>query len=1092
MDTLAEGYDPSGGGPVDGSLSDSDDLDTLSTPSSIRVLHLGEGTSPGRLSCRGSSPLSRQEPSDHPSQDSLESTIWAGQPVDEDSISRASRASRESLGESLMDIGSDNDSLQEDEDDAPSASLTQDAVDSFASSLSAMTELSDVSSLHSAASSKATTPADVETARQPRIEEGGPQCRPVQHFHSLERLNFTIRPKSSIPIDVPSHQYASECIEAAESSRLNPYALHPEEYHLLRHHISHAQVTTYLNIRNGILRIWMRRPWAGVTRQEAVGCANARWFDAASVCYDWLVRRGHINFGCVQVPEPHLNLPDLPRVKRRKTVAVVGAGISGLACARQLEGLFKQYADRYYENGEDVPKVVVLEGRGRVGGRVYSREFKSKPVSQDSSFSAKRHTAEMGGMIITGFDRGNPMNVLVRGQLGLPYHALTADTTIYDSSGRPVDPVRDQLVEKLYNDCLDRVSEFKYKPQPSKVIEGNRDLLHEGRDSLADGTKSIIQAEEAAAALPHAPPVSQQSVPEKVNMVPVSADKLTGRVHNEPGVPATLKAADKASLMGWSLKSGASSERNIDLNEAAAFDEATLGSVLDYAISQYKSLVDLTPQDHRLINWHVANLEYSNATNLHNLSLSLWDMDAGNEWEGRHTMVVGGYQGVARGLLHCPTTLDMTTKFPVKEIKYHKDDLAKPAIVESEDGATVEADYVVCTIPLGVLKQGSVAFDPPLPPWKTGVIDRLGFGVLNKVVLVYDRIFWDQDRHIFGVLRDAPNRHSTMQKDYGANRGRFFQWFNVSNTTGLPCLIALMAGDAGFETEHSSNDHLIAEATEILRSVFGKDVPYPVESVVTRWGSDRFARGSYSSAAPGMLPDDYDTMSRPVGNLFFAGEHTIGTHPATVHGAYLSGLRAANEVLEAMIGPIEVPTPLILPKDSLLLHKRKQAAEDPRQARLEAYEVEIWDHVRSQIGERPARPAKVAGNAYLLYSKVYFEEAKKRCEENRKPGKSRSLPNEVRVMTSKMWKDATPEQRKPFEDQAAEQKQAYAEAMQVFTEQAQRWDGEAVVLRAAYERDHPSVPGPDEDPVDEKPSQKQRRGKPVSYAESRGPGVTRL
>ena len=88
---------------------------------------------------------------------------------------------------------------------------------------------------------------------------------------------------------------------AAEASRLNPYALHQEEYLMLRDHISHAQVTTYLNIRNGILRLWVRNPQIPVTREEAIGCAkDARWFDLASVCFDWLVRRGYINFGCVE------------------------------------------------------------------------------------------------------------------------------------------------------------------------------------------------------------------------------------------------------------------------------------------------------------------------------------------------------------------------------------------------------------------------------------------------------------------------------------------------------------------------------------------------------------------------------------------------------------------------------------------------------------------------------------------------------------------------------------------------------------------------------------------------------------------------
>jgi lysine-specific histone demethylase 1 len=664
---------------------------------------------------------------------------------------------------------------------------------------------------------------------------------------------------------------------------------------------------------------------------------------------------------------------------------------------------------------------------------------------------------------------------------------LTADTTIYDNNGKPVDMVRDLLVEKLYNDCLDRVSEFKHKSQPSKLIEGKRDLIEDGRDAPGDGSKTIMQAEEATAALPHAPPVSLQSVPEHVNMVPVSSDKVTGRVHTQPGVPATLKASEKAKLMGWDAKAGSTDSDNVDLNDAVNQEGATLGSVLDYAVSQYKHLIDLTPQDFRLFNWHVANLEYSNATNLHRLSLPLWDIDAGNEWEGHHTMIVGGYQSVARGLVHCPEPLDVRTNFPVKSIKYRAEALNNgPAIIECEDGTVVEADTVVCTIPLGVLKQNSITFDPPLPTWKTGVVGRLGFGILNKVVLIYDKIFWEPDRHIFGVLRDPPNRHSTNQKDYGVNRGRFFQWFNVSNTTGVPCLIALMAGDAGFETEHSSNDILVAEATEILRGVFGSDVPYPVEAMVTRWGSDRFARGSYSSASPEMQPDDYDVMARPIGNLFFAGEHTIGTHPATVHGAYMSGLRAASEVLEAMLGPIEVPTPLVLPKDSLLLQKRQESAKDPRKALLEAYELEVWHHLQSHIGHRPVRPSKPPGNAYMLFSRDKFEEARKLCEENRKPGRTKSAPNEVRVMTSKMWKNASPDERKPYEDQATENKKAYAEALLRHTEESEKWDRQAIALRAAYEKENPKPVDDEKLTPDEGPGPKHRRVRPVSYAEDRG------
>ncbi|KAJ4166791.1 hypothetical protein NW765_008717 [Fusarium oxysporum] len=1063
-------------------LDDKDAIDSL-TPSDTIVM----SNPPGRISPPitpdvVSVPQSRQTSTEIASEIAPEIVVW----TEDMDIDNASHVESDDELSSIKSYA-EEEPPQNDDDPTPfRVSTIEDAIGSLPSNL---TELSDLSSIPSTVSSKATTPTPVDTDGAQEEDQDQdlsideqPQSHQQSPSHDAERYNFNIRPKASVPTDMSAYQYASECVLAAESSRLNPYALHPEEYHLLRHHISYTQVTTYLNIRNGIIRLWFQHPWIGVTRLEAVGCANARWFDAASVCYDWLVRRGYINYGCVRLSEAETDDTVAPVVKRQKTIAVIGAGISGLGCARQLEGLFRQFADRFHERGEPAPRVVVLEGRARVGGRVYSREFQTKPKEKSPAFEGKRHTAEMGGMIITGFDRGNPINILLRGQLGLPYHALTADTTIYDNSGRAVDPVRDQLVEKLYNDCLDRVSEYKHKNQLAKLIEGRRDLIEEGRDSPGDGSKTMFQEEEAAAAQQDAPSVAQQNIPAKVNLIPISSDKLTGRVHMEPGTPATTKASDKAKLMGWTIRDSADGE-NIDLTSAVNEEGATLGSVLDNAISQYKQIIGLNAQDHRLINWHIANLEYSNATSLHNLSLPLWDIDAGNEWEGSHTMVVGGYQSVARGLVHCPSSLDLKTKFPVKSISYHTGEGMASAAIECEDGSVVDADAVVCTIPLGVLKQNNIVFNPPLPSWKTDVVERLGFGILNKVVLVYDKIFWDHDRHIFGVLRESSNRLSTSQKDYAANRGRFFQWLNVSNTTGLPCLIALMAGEAGFETEHSSNDSLVAEATEVLRSVFGQDVPYPVEAMVTRWGSDRFARGSYSSAAPGMQPEDYDVMARPVGNLFFAGEHTIGTHPATVHGAYLSGLRAASEVLETLIGPIEVPTPLILPRDSVLLRKRKEPAQDQQPARLQAYENEIQTYIQSKLGDRPSRPAKVAGNAYILYSKDLFDVARKKCEENRKPGKGgRAVPNEVRIMTSKMWKDASSEERKPYEDQATEQKRGYAEAVQAWTRATERWDQEAAALRTAYEKENPFGTAKIAE-VPHESSSKHRRTRHISYAE---------
>ena len=78
-------------------------------------------------------------------------------------------------------------------------------------------------------------------------------------------------------------------------------------------------------------------------------------------------------------------------------------------------------------------------------------------------------------------------------------------------------------------------------------------------------------------------------------------------------------------------------------------------------------------------------------------------------------------------------------------------------------------------------------------------------------------------------------------------------------------------------------------------------------ALLRRWGQDRFARGSYSYVHVGASGADYATLGEPIGErLYFAGEHTIMEHPATVVGAYLSGLRAGRS-LHPRVDPAPQP-----------------------------------------------------------------------------------------------------------------------------------------------------------------------------------------
>lgn len=161
---------------------------------------------------------------------------------------------------------------------------------------------------------------------------------------------------------------------------------------------------------------------------------------------------------------------------------------------------------------------------------------------------------------------------------------------------------------------------------------------------------------------------------------------------------------------------------------------------------------------------------------------------------------------------------------------------------------------------------------------------------------------------MFGLLNQPDKAGSVSQSDYALRRGRSYLFWNCVKTTGRPILVALMAGDAAEVAERTRDDVLVDEVLLNLQSMFKlSGRPLPMEAIVTRWRRDRFARGSYSYVGPTALPGDYDAMAKRVENLHFAGEATCITHPATVHGAYLSGLRAASEVFDALVGPMTFP-----------------------------------------------------------------------------------------------------------------------------------------------------------------------------------------
>ncbi|CAL5186538.1 unnamed protein product [Lathyrus oleraceus] len=309
--------------------------------------------------------------------------------------------------------------------------------------------------------------------------------------------------------------------------------------------------------------------------------------------------------------------------------------------------------------------------------------------------------------------------------------------------------------------------------------------------------------------------------------------------------------------------------------------DVPLGTALEAFRRVYKVSED--KEERMLLNWHLANLEYANATLMSNLSMAYWDQDDPYEMGGDHCFIPGGNETFVRALAE---DLPIFYGRTVERIKYGSD-----GVLVFTDEQQFRGDMVLCTVPLGVLKKGSIAFVPDLPQRKKDAIHRLGFGLLNKVVMLFPTNFWGGNIDTFGHLTEDLSM-----------RGEFFLFYSYSSVSGGPLLVALVAGEAAIRFEMMSPLESVKRVLDVLKDIFhpkGIVVPDPVQAVCTRWGQDTFAYGSYSYVAVGSSGDDYDILAESVGNgrVFFAGEATSKQYPATMHGAFLSGMREAANIL---------------------------------------------------------------------------------------------------------------------------------------------------------------------------------------------------
>jgi monoamine oxidase len=193
----------------------------------------------------------------------------------------------------------------------------------------------------------------------------------------------------------------------------------------------------------------------------------------------------------------------------------------------------------------------------------------------------------------------------------------------------------------------------------------------------------------------------------------------------------------------------------------------------------------------------------------------------------------------------------------------------------------IRARRVIVTVPTSILAEERLRFDPPLAG-KVAAAAGLPLGVDDKLFIALDRAPPEIGED--GFLVGSTTRRETMSYQI--------------RPLGRPAVYCFFGGRFAAALEREGEAAMFAFAADELAGLLGTAIRARlVPLAATAWLGDPWAGGSYSYALPGHA-EDRSLLASPVDDrLYFAGEATSPNFFSTAHGAYLSGIAAAEAAL---------------------------------------------------------------------------------------------------------------------------------------------------------------------------------------------------
>jgi monoamine oxidase len=208
---------------------------------------------------------------------------------------------------------------------------------------------------------------------------------------------------------------------------------------------------------------------------------------------------------------------------------------------------------------------------------------------------------------------------------------------------------------------------------------------------------------------------------------------------------------------------------------------------------------------------------------------------------------------------------------PVLEINYEADKV----ITKTADNESYEADKIFVTVPIKILQNEQITFQPEMPQAKREAIGKVFMGDGIKIFIEFHEKFYP-DILSYGNIFKALTEENKFVYDAA------FKKDSDKNILGLFAI-----NEKASAYTKLNEEEIITKFLSELDEIFeGKATTHYKKHIVQNWSKEPYIQGAYSYSFDGNKNEIVNIVSEPLMNkIYFAGEALSIENQAMVQGA---------------------------------------------------------------------------------------------------------------------------------------------------------------------------------------------------------------